>query len=134
MSTFLHSKMDEDVPDRLTVALSEFGALLTCVISGFGRDVDEICALLRYYAAHGDNSVPTFRRQPIGPIFKGREIQESHLRGSRSPGRRTSRPLKMGPIGCPETSVRNYLSTLCNIPEERRTHTFNFSMVAILIY
>jgi hypothetical protein len=29
---------------------------------------------------------------------------------------------KMGPIGCPETSVRNYHSTLSNIPEERRSH------------
>jgi hypothetical protein len=29
-------------------------------------------------------------------------------------------PLKMGPIRCPETSVRNYPSILHNIPEERR--------------
>jgi len=27
----------------------------------------------------------------------------------------------MGPIGCPETSVDNYHSTLCNIPEECRS-------------
>jgi len=27
--------------------------------------------------------------------------------------------LKMGPIGCPETSVRNYQYSLRNIPEER---------------
>jgi hypothetical protein len=26
----------------------------------------------------------------------------------------------MGPIGSPETSVTNYQSTMCNIPEERR--------------
>jgi hypothetical protein len=26
----------------------------------------------------------------------------------------------MGPIGCPETSVQNYHSTVRNIPEERR--------------
>ena len=30
--------------------------------------------------------------------------------------------LKVGPIGCPETSVRNYHYTLRNIPEERRCH------------
>ena len=30
--------------------------------------------------------------------------------------------LKMGPIGCPEMSVRNHHGTLCNIPEERRSH------------
>jgi hypothetical protein len=40
--------------------------------------------------------------QPIGPIFKGQA------------------PLKMGPIGCYETSVTNYRSTLRNIPEEQR--------------
>jgi hypothetical protein len=28
----------------------------------------------------------------------------------------------MGPIGCPETSVHNYYSTLRNIPEERRSY------------
>ena len=28
----------------------------------------------------------------------------------------------MGPIGCLDTSVRNYHFTLCNIPEERRSH------------
>ena len=30
--------------------------------------------------------------------------------------------LKLGPIGCPETSVRNYCYTLCNSPEERCSH------------
>jgi len=30
-----------------------------------------------------------------------------------------SRPLKMGKIGCPETSVRNYNFSLRNDPEER---------------
>jgi hypothetical protein len=34
----------------------------------------------------------------------------------------TSWPLKMGPIHCPETSVKDYHSTLCNIPEERRSY------------
>ena len=28
--------------------------------------------------------------------------------------------LKVGPIGCPKTLVRNYCSMLCNIPEQRR--------------
>jgi hypothetical protein len=35
---------------------------------------------------------------------------------------RTVRLLKVGPIRCPETSVRNYHSTLRNILEERRSH------------
>jgi len=31
-------------------------------------------------------------------------------------------PLKMGRIGCPETSARNYHYTLHNIPQERGSH------------
>jgi hypothetical protein len=33
-------------------------------------------------------------------------------------------PLKMEPIGCPETSVANYHYLLCNNPEERISHLF----------
>ena len=40
--------------------------------------------------------------QPVGHILKGQG-------------------LKMGPIGCPETSVRNYISALRKIPKERRS-------------
>jgi hypothetical protein len=55
--------------------------------------------------------VVSYRRsgQPIGLIFKGQAV-------------RTAWPLKMGPIGCPETSVTNYKSTLRNMPKERRPH------------
>jgi hypothetical protein len=31
------------------------------VTSGFRRNIDDICALLGYYAAYSGNSVPTFR-------------------------------------------------------------------------
>ena len=79
------------------------------VISGFRRDVDEICAHLRYYA---DRVVILYRR--FGTTYR------SHLKRSRSP--RTSWLLKMGPIGFHKTSVQNYHSTLRNIPEERRFH------------
>jgi hypothetical protein len=44
----------------------------------------------------------------------------------------TSLPLKMGPIGCPETSVWNYHSTLDNIPEDRIAHIVTVSRVAVL--
>jgi hypothetical protein len=33
-----------------------------------------------------------------------------------------SSPLKMGLMGCPKTLVRNYPSTLCNVPEQCRSH------------
>jgi hypothetical protein len=45
---------------------------------------------------------------------------QSHLQALSS--LRTAWPLKMGLIGCPETSVNNYQSTLCNIPKEWRSH------------
>jgi hypothetical protein len=48
----------------------------------------------------------------------------SQLQGSRSPRRVdswTSWPLKMGPILCTETSVKDYHSTLRYTPEERRS-------------
>ena len=35
-----------------------------------------------------------------------------------------SRPLRMGPIGCPETSARNYHSMLRNNQEERISYLF----------
>jgi hypothetical protein len=50
------------------------------VISGFRRKVDENCALLGYYAASSENSLPTFRDNFI---FK-------------------EKSLKIGPIGCPQ--------------------------------
>jgi hypothetical protein len=43
-------------------------------ISGFRRDVDEICALLGYYARLTDVS-----GQPIRPILKGQEVQEESI-------------------------------------------------------
>jgi hypothetical protein len=41
----------------------------------------------------------------------------SHFQESSIP-----RPLKMGPIGCPETSVSNYQYTRPNIPEVQRSN------------
>jgi hypothetical protein len=41
------------------------------MISGFRQDIDEICVLLRHYAAYSGNSVLTFL---------------SHLQGARSSG------------------------------------------------
>ena len=67
-----------------------------------------ICVLLGYYAACSSNSLPTFRDNPSAP-FQGS-------------GNLITWPSKMGPIGCPETSVRNYHYTLRNSPGERRSH------------
>jgi hypothetical protein len=82
------------------------------VISGFRRDVDEICALLGYHAALSLSSISTFRDNLLFP-FSG--VMKSKKKA-----------LKMGPIGCPETSAQNYRSTLLNIPEARRCHARYF--------
>jgi hypothetical protein len=68
------------------------------VIAGFRRDVDEICALLGCYAASSGNPLPP--------------MKQLHW---------ASWPLKMGPVCFPETSVKDYQSTLCNNPEKRRS-------------
>jgi hypothetical protein len=59
----------------------------------------------------------------------------SHLQESRSKSSWTW-PLKMGPISCPETSVKVYHSTLRNIPKERRSHqpTENVCTFVILFF
>jgi hypothetical protein len=46
----------------------------------------------------------------------------------------TAWPLKMRPIGCPETSVNNHQSTLRNIPEERRPNLHRDGSLKSRIY
>jgi hypothetical protein len=49
------------------------------VISGFRRDVDENCALLRYYAASRGNHLPTFRDNvsvPSSTVKKSRKKRD----------------------------------------------------------
>jgi hypothetical protein len=57
----------------------------------------------------------------IVPYRRFGKIYRFHLKGSRLFSW-TFWPLKIGPIGCPETSVQNYRSTPRNNPEERGSH------------
>jgi hypothetical protein len=52
---------------------------LTRVISGFRRDVDQICALLGYYAASSGNSVPTFRDNLSVPSSRVKKSKKESL-------------------------------------------------------
>jgi len=61
------------------------------VISGLRREVVENCALLSYYAASGGKALPTFRNSLSVPSSRVKNLD--------------SCTWKMGPIGCPETSV-----------------------------
>jgi hypothetical protein len=83
------------------------------VISGFRREVAENCALLGCYAASSGNSLLTFRDNLSVPSSGIENPNES---------------LTMGPIGCPETSVRNDHYLLRNNPEER---SFSFQIIVI---
>ena len=69
------------------------------MIAVFRREVDENSSLLGYYAASSGNLLPTFWGNLSAP----------------------SSGVVMEPIGCPETSVRNYYS-LHNNPAERSSH------------
>jgi len=55
------------------------------------------------------------QRIVVIPCRRLRTTYRSHLQGSRN-------LKKIGPVGCPETSIRNYYYRLCNNPEERRSH------------
>jgi hypothetical protein len=63
-----------------------------------------ICALLGYDAASSGNPLPTFQ-------------DNVSVSSSRVYPSWTSWPLKMGPIRCPEASVKDYHSTLRHTPE-----------------
>jgi hypothetical protein len=78
-----------------------------CVIAGFRCEVDVKCPLRGYYAASSGNSLPTLRDNPSVPFSR-----------FKNPKRKDSWPLKMGPTGCRETSVRNYHYSLRNDSEE----------------
>jgi len=71
-----------------------------CVISGFYRASDEKRALLGHYPTSSGNFLPPFPDNLSAPTWL----------------------FKMGPIGCPETSVVNYHYSLSNNPEQGSSH------------
>ena len=86
------------------------------LISGFRRGVDWSCALMGYYAALSGSSVRTFRYNVS--VTSSKVKKPSWI----------SWHLKMRPIRCHETSVKDYHSTLCNNPEERRSNAWLLPM------
>jgi hypothetical protein len=68
----------------------------------------ENCGLLGYYATSSCNFLPTYRDNLSVPFsgFMNTKVKNSWT-------------LRMVPICCPETSVRNYFYSLRNNPEER---------------
>jgi hypothetical protein len=58
--THTHTLIPRSNPGRKKFN-SSLNRIETCVISGFRREIDEICALLPYYAAYSGNYLQTFR-------------------------------------------------------------------------
>jgi hypothetical protein len=77
------------------------------MISSFRRNAGEVCALVGYSAAQNGNYLTTFPNN--------RSVPSSMINKC---NKRTV------PIGCPETSVRNYHYSLRNIPEQRKSSHF----------
>jgi hypothetical protein len=82
------------------------------VISGFRRDVTEICALLEYYAAMSGSSVPTFRDNLSVPSSRVKKANKKVFF-------LVFLTLEDG-TDSPETSVQNYQR--CVIPHKRSDH------------
>jgi hypothetical protein len=77
--------------------------------SGFRRDADEICALVGYYAELNGNPLPTFRDKVSVPFSRVKKSKKKLTLEDRADS-------------CPETSVKDYDSTLRNTPQERSSH------------
>ena len=92
------------------------------MIAGFRRKLDEICALLGYYAAYDGSSFPKLLNNLSVPssriktlpaavtVIRIREIMDRKI-------------LLLGTIDFTEASVRNYDHQLRTIPEEQRSQT-----------
>jgi hypothetical protein len=76
----------------------------------------ELCALLGYYAASSGNSLRTFRDSISAPTSRVKKSKKQ------VPEILDFWHLKMGPVRCPDTSVKDYHSTVRNTPEECRSH------------
>ena len=84
------------------------------------------------------------QRRMVVSYWRFGTTYRSHLRGLSNPRRMPEHlgtpcsryspwnalPSKMGPIGCPETSVRNYHFRLRKIPKERRSH-LNYTYILL---
>jgi len=111
--------------------------------SGFPCEVDDNCAILGYYAASSGNSLPTFRGQPIGLIFR-REVDDNCAllgyyavhNGNSWPTFWDNQSVPSSRVKNPETSVRNCHYLLRNNPraqfswyriKDMNVHEYNFT-------
>jgi hypothetical protein len=94
------------------------------VISGFRHEVAENCALLGYYTASSGNFLLTFRDNLSVPSSRFKKPKEVYIKL-----RIGAAGYRMGLIGCPETSVRNYYYSLRNNAEERSSYKYVLQLI-----
>jgi hypothetical protein len=82
----------------------------------------KICTLLGYYAASNCNLLLTVQDSVSVPSSRVKNLDNVWVPSSRVKNSWTSWPLEVEPIRCPKTSVKDYHSTLCNTPDDRRSH------------
>jgi hypothetical protein len=88
---YVRSVLGEDAVDPV-LAMKDVGlqTFLTSVITGFRRDVNDICAVLGYYAASNGNPLSTFRDNvsvPFSRVKKSKKKSKKTYFGLLDPGR-----------------------------------------------
>jgi len=101
-SFFRTNSKEADTIERLKMIIK----MKTRQISRIRREVDENCAVQGYYAASSGNSLPTFRDNLWVPSSGVKNSESGFF--TLEDETRVFLPLRMGPISCPEISVRNY--------------------------
>ena len=102
----------------LNVLLCCRGWVALLFVVSDGHDTKN-CALLVYYTGSSGKFLPTFRDNlSIGP----NNLSCTAFHSQKNCIHWTSSSLRMGPIACSETSVRNYHSSLLNNAEEGSPH------------
>jgi len=99
--TYKRTNILNDVSHAISVPHKHFALYQSNEASCNDHFSNEICGLLGYYKVYGGNSLLMFRHNQRGQYVW---------------------PLKTELIGCPKISVRKHHYTLCNIPEEQRSH------------
>jgi hypothetical protein len=123
-----HVSTDMSVPYSCHATFPAYLTLISAVICPLPRS----CCIPYSCRTHISNAV-----SPLPFVLRARPSYPPHnsstVRDLRLPRRKLSSwiswLLKMRPIGCPETSVRNYHYTLHNNPEERRSQLLYWSRI-----
>jgi hypothetical protein len=100
-------------PGEFTARIGSGEWSICCMISGNPPDVDEIFALLGYFAAYSDNSLPTFRPNTCRQLQQGAHKPRATQFCTMAPN--ISGSSVMEPVLCHPSGDWNFLKRLPNI-------------------